>query len=696
MECTHMKPHRIFSLLLAAALLISYGFPAYADDENEMLSEEAPAPGPVSVSANQPEELPAENSGKDSEREQPSVSENQSAEHSEKEPVSVSENWLEEPSGKTSGKEQASVSENQPEIRMPEERPGFSASIEHRFDGYIVKGCFREFFPDTILVQPQSSPDGEIWQDCEWMEWDLSCLGSEDADSLQALQNQICLYDKFEPLKSYLSGKLDRFYVRLHITRENGISYETQAAVIERGEPQPIPEGITYSAGFTPTMLTRETGASGGFVYCGKYQLTVNADASAADIAALLPDTLPIQVDLQSGRKPFADCTIDCPVTWKSLSLPALTAGGSVTLRDTAEEIVIPAGTVLSTPMGRFTLPAPLGIESSRWMTDEVVLVLNVISGDEKPTGVLAINNNELKMAFNLKPTGATAIRAYTLTVGDQKWTELTGLPLLEAVNAQPATANSGYVDILRSDQEPYRSYLAAEFAGEEPKPFLIGLIIEGGVYDGCQLILACPDTYELPPDLVVGGSGGNEGNAGSGNRDDSTEDGQRPNLPKPRSEKAKEEESQTDIPATPTDSAGTPNGSADNTPAIGSRPRTDAAETAADIVKKPQTAAETKRQAGASKVSPDGSAERRTDSDAKPSANLQEVPGSDQGTLPADSAEAPASGGGEPLTDAPALSADTGTAGRTVLFFAAAAVIAAYIAITAVKTISSRKAARP
>ena len=80
-------------------------------------------------------------------------------------------------------------------------------------------------------------------------------------------------------------------------------------------------------------------------------------------------------------------------------------------------------------------------------------------------------------------------------------------------MDTQPSTINSGYTFILACDQEPYRSYLNAEASGENPSPFLIGLQIEGGIYHGCQLILAYPDTYDFPPDLRIGGSGGNHGN---------------------------------------------------------------------------------------------------------------------------------------------------------------------------------------
>lgn len=485
-----MKLHRIFPLLTAAMLIMSYAFPVItvmactvSENSADILSEADSAP------------------------EAESVSENHSADFSNEDTVQELAN-----------------------IPLPATAPGFTATLEHCSDGYIVKGHFSEFLPDTTFVQPQSSSDGDSWQNCG-VEWNLRSLGDEDPDSRYALENQICLYETFEPLKSYLDGSQNRFWLRLLITRENGVTYETQAAVIERGESEQVPDDITCSASFAPTMLFRETNSAGGFVYCGRYQLTVNESSSKEEIAAILPDTVPVQVELCKGKKPFADCIIDCPVTWKSLSLPSLSAKESVILRDAAEEIVIPAGTLLSTPMGSFTLGEPLDIGQGSWLTDEVVLVLNVISGGEAPTGVLAINNNELKMAFDLKPTGATSIRTFTLAEGGTEWTEIPGLPLLDAINAQPSTASSGYTDILGSSEEPYRSYLDAEFSQKEPQPFLVGFKIEGGVYDGCQLILACPDTYDLPPDLVVNGSGGNEGNAGSDNRDDSTEEGQRPNL---------------------------------------------------------------------------------------------------------------------------------------------------------------------
>lgn len=611
-----MKLPRILAWLLASVLITSYTFPPMAvhantlsempennSDASDVLTDENSSPETDSVIENY-DDVPTDedstqetdsvvenyddvSTDEDSTQETDSVIENDSDEMSDEDTTqnmdsvidsmpdsgSVSENHCSDSPETASAAEDAAADSETAVLSdrlLPEEKPPFSASITHQFDGYAVKGHFADFLPDTTFVQPQSSLDGDHWQDCG-VDWRLSFLGDEDPDALHSLQNQICLYDRFEPLKSYLAGDLDSFYLRLRITRENGVTYETQAALIERGAPTPVPEEITCTAGFASSMLFREVNSSGAYTYCGRYQLTVNASAAPEDITALLPDTLPVQVELRKGKKAYAECIIDCPVTWKTVSLPVLTAGTSVTLRDAAEEIVIPAGTVLSTPTGTFTLDAPLGIEQGWWMTDEVILVLNVVPEDGNPTGVLSLSDAALQMAFDLKPTGATAIRAYILNEGDAEWTELSGLPLLDAVNAQPTTANSGYTTILNGDEEPYRSYLAAKFAKEDPHPFFVGLKIEGGVYDGRQLILACPDTYDLPPDLLVNGSGGNEGNAGVGNRDDSTAEGQRPNLPHEETKKPSEQQpdslpnatggsgnSQADLTGIPADIPGT------------------------------------------------------------------------------------------------------------------------------------------
>lgn len=403
--------------------------------------------------------------------------------------------------------------------------PDFHARIEYSHQGYVVIGTFTDFPADIRDIRPLYSLDGKTWKVCG-NNWDLHWLGNKEA--LTKLQNQTCLYSSNEPLKSYLEGKSDRFFLKLRLTMGNGGHSETKAATIERGTPQPLPEDLNAVATFAPSLSVCQRRP---FLYYGKYQITVRADSTSDEISALLPDTLPVEVQLQKGIDHVTEGIIDCPVRWKPLTLSRLTAGESITIPDAAEEIVIPANTMLHTPLGIYQLKKSLRIHQYG-LTDEVRLVLNVVAEDAKPTGVLTAENTGLELAFDHKASGATAIHAYSWSEGDSKWTKIHGCSLLEAVNAQPSTKNSGYTPILRNDQEPYHSYLAAKAAGHTPAPFLIALKIEGGVYDGRELILSWPDTYELPLQLpALSGSGGNECNAGSDSTASSTSGGQRPSL---------------------------------------------------------------------------------------------------------------------------------------------------------------------
>lgn len=520
-----MKKHDKFAAALAALFFLTNSFPVFAAGI-EMPPEETVT---VSEDALLPDELPDETPLQES------------ADVEAEEPASLSDNALASELSIEESKESA-----EPDMPLSDEAPIFCANIEYSWEGYVVKGTFTEFPDNLTHIHILYSLDGDIWQECQ-EEWDLKLLGTEDPGDLSQLQTQICLYDSFEPLKSYLEGSLDRFYLKLRLTLKDGHTYESQTAVIDRGETQPVPEGITLSASFAPSMRVLERNP---FKYYGRYQITVSPTATPEDIIAFLPDTLPIQIDLQQGIDFFAGAIIDCPVTWKSLSLPPLIAGESVTITDVAEEIVVPGGTMLRTPLGVFRLDEPLAVNQDM-LSDEVRLVLNVTAGDGNPTGVLSCEYTGLEAAFDLKPTGATAIHAYAYSDQETGWVELPDLRLLDEVNSQPSTANSGYALVLRNDQEPYRSYLAAEAAGNTPTPFIICLKIEGGVYNGRQLVLTWPGTYELPLDLPeVGGTGGNENNAGSDNKGDSTEEGRRPNLPQKPEENLKSK---------PSDSAQTP-----------------------------------------------------------------------------------------------------------------------------------------
>lgn len=439
--------------------------------------------------------------------------------------------------------------QEQEAVTKGKEPLAFHAGIEYSPQGYLVMGTFTEFPPDITQIQPLSSQNNKSYQECD-VTWDLQMI---EAFNVAETKRLTCLHSNFEPLKSYLEGSLDHFYLKLHLTDKNGILYETQSVLIDRGAPQPLPEEITASAIFASNVRVRETKP---FRYYGRYQITVKETATPKEITTVLPDTLPVEVHFMKKGNAYATGIIDCPVTWKTLSLPSLIAKESVTIEDAAEEIIVPAGTLVHTPVGIFRLTKPLNVGDDIFATDEVRLVLNVVSKDEKPTGVLSAEWDGLELVFHQKPTGATSIQVYTISENGKKWTKLPkrcGLALLDAVNAQPSTTNSGYALVLNKEQEPYRSYLAAQTAGEQPTPFFVGLKIKGGVYDGQQLILAWPNNYELPLQLPkLGGAGGNESNAGAANKGDSTSEGQRPNLPQNTDTKKEEQTSNLSSNQTP------------------------------------------------------------------------------------------------------------------------------------------------
>lgn len=491
-----MKIQLQLATALAALLIVSNTFPVFATDADRLPEAAASSQNNILISDNTtPEAWETVTSGDPS-------------------PLSGGTSEQKPPVAGTEGAD----------MIVPGEAPMFSAHIEYSPQGYVAIGTFTEFLSDTSLIQPLYSLDGETWHVCQTT-WSLQWLDSESTENRKYLENQKCLFDTHEPLAGYLAGQLDRFYLKLQITLENGITYETRAAVIDRGNPQPLPEEFTPVADFVPAMRIRQWIP---FKSYGQYQITINANATPEDMSALLPDTLPIEIQLYTGIDFVTNAIVDCPVTWKPLSLSRLTAGESVTIEGAAEKIIVPAGALLNTPNGVFQLNEPLNIDH-----DEIRLVLNVVAENAEPTGALACEINGLQLAFHLKPTGATTIRAYTLPEGESDWVELPDPLLPEEVNAPSSTANSTYTLILRNTSEPYQSYLAAQNAGAEPAPFYVKLEIEGGIYDGRQLILAWPDTYELSTGLpALNGSGGNECNAGSDNKNDSTSEGQRPGLP--------------------------------------------------------------------------------------------------------------------------------------------------------------------
>lgn len=342
----------------------------------------------------------------------------------------------------------------------------FSASVEFSPQGYVVVGTLAELPSDICSIQPLASTDGESWQVCP-RNWNLLRWDSQDPEVLEKLRTQPCLNDIDEPFRSYLAGELDRFYVKLRLTGEDGDVRETEAAVIERGEPQSLPEELTPVAALDRSMLIREWVPS--YREYGVYQLTVGEDAVGEDAAAYLPESLPVWIELYRGIDFVGGGTIDCPVVWKPMTIPEPAAGESVILSDAAEEMVVPEGTLLNTPIGIYRLEEPLYIASSGQFphSDEIRLILDITAEQE------------------------------------------------DSGEPDPEEPDSGEPQTTENNVQP----------------------------NG--------DGSANRPDQ--GGAGGNEGNAGTDNRGDSTEGGQRSNLPEEPASTGEVPKEENQVPASET-----------------------------------------------------------------------------------------------------------------------------------------------
>ncbi len=421
----------------------------------------------------------------------------------------------------------------------PEVPPDFTAIIDPTEQGYLLKGKFTDFLPNTVRVRPLYSLDGENYQVIcqeEPYDWQLDKLGAENESELSRLHNQICAASSVEPLKSYLDGEINMFYTKLQITLEDGVSYYTKTFEIARGTPRPLPDNAQVYALFPSSMRVIDRSVRPFYTY-GKYQIVVREDAKIEEIYSVLPKTVPVEIQIALEGTSSAPITgvVQAGVVWKALPDLHLTAGETFTITDAAEDLLIFAGTQVHTPLGVYVLANDLRFDQI-FAHDEIRLIVNVIGKDEKPEVSLSgslvedasSNQLPLSLSFSLKPSGATAIEAYSYAEGDTSWTKLCNLLTIRAVDANQSQQLYGYVDILQPADTPYQAYLQGKSSG-----FLIALTIKGGVYDGKAVILSWPGEYNPPAKIPeIGGSGGNENNAGNGGDGSGGNGGQRPDLP--------------------------------------------------------------------------------------------------------------------------------------------------------------------
>lgn len=433
---------------------------------------------------------------------------------------------------------------------VPDEPPAFETELFSGTEGTVLLGKFTAFTPEIKSMQVFYSLDGTDYHPVLWREdlpdmpqfWDLSILAQHEG--VNSLFRQTCFQPHMEPLASYLDKDKDvnQFFVRLSITTWAGETYDSQVSHVRRDVVE-TPLFSKAEVSWPGTVLGRDD-----FPFFGKVCVTAREGMTAGELEALLPETLPITIELKkdSSPTPVDRGVLSYPVEWTLPKPLALTAGEKpVVFRNAATPPVIPPGQTVQLEKGTYTLPEGGFFETS-YMSDEVRLSVTVLPEGVGPdirlygeTEPCDFDSIDLMMALWEKPSGATAIRYFYCREGMEEWVEAAGELLTQApVNATPNTHPSERYTLFIPEQSPYREFLAGESDG-----FVVGIEVEGGVFDGALATAQWPVEYEMPPHIPdFNGSGGNENNVGGGDGgpdgDSSTSGGQRPDLPdnrKPR-----------------------------------------------------------------------------------------------------------------------------------------------------------------
>lgn len=408
----------------------------------------------------------------------------------------------------------------------PQELPGFSIKlIPFSGNGTQIRGYFSGYTSDMRDIQSYYSFDDlqydPIDPDIVWAPPSTLPEGSVPSNTIAISTNS--------PLREYLAGEQDTFFIRLHYQTDSGAGVSQTAKFTRPTQVVPLPEDMTLYALYPSSIRT---------FYKAQYHLTLREGATVAGCRALLPDTLPIELQLMDAEGDLlAKTTVDCAVEW---ALPESLPEGDVAISAAVQSITPPGGMVLETVDALYavdTLPPP---------SIPLTLKINRVGSEDRATPALycaadGSNNypaDSLYLNLPLKPSGAQAILPSYSLDGGSTWTAMPDLlSYNEPVDAYPKNPDYRYALLFSPEQSPYREYLSGGLDG-----FLIQLDIVGGTFAGQSETAAWPLDYQYqPPSMDNGdnGSGGNGGNIGSDQTDGNSGEngGQRPHLPVPQPE---------------------------------------------------------------------------------------------------------------------------------------------------------------
>lgn len=332
-----------------------------------------------------------------------------------------------------------------------------------------------------------------------------------------------------EPLASYKAGDVDEFWLYVEI---EGSSYTGRSQVCNLVREAEAQQEIKVATLPAATIRTANT-----YRMHLRCNVTVREGCTDDALAALLPAALPIEIVLTDEKEQqLARQLMDYPL----ILLPGRTAriippSGEVVIRAPGADYPIEQ-------LPPVTLPTDVNDEFIEPPLDLIINTIPANEKAAPQLGISynnTLGGEALSFSLPHKPSGAKSIVAEYSQDGGASWltVERAGgndlVTLGYPPDMVPKQADYGAPLFFDSDKTPMKEYLEDNSRG-----FLVRLKIDGGVYDGISEAVPWPGDYKFDPPLTINpapgdGGDGNRGDVGSDDDGDSAgSGGQRPDLP--------------------------------------------------------------------------------------------------------------------------------------------------------------------
>ncbi|MEG1779260.1 MAG: hypothetical protein RR263_04100, partial [Oscillospiraceae bacterium] len=284
----------------------------------------------------------------------------------------------------------------------------FTVELCQSFEGYSIKGTLKDISTDMVSIIPCYSFDGENYIPEEYNKWEI----------YTDMQTQQCFWESDIPLKEFLDKKENSIYFKLKITYEDNTVVWTQANSIVRDLTiKPLPDDYLVQAWYdSPIRIIKYSSPP---EICGQYNFTVSDTATTEDLMALLPEQIPIELQISQSSQSISSEVVEYTAKWQANDIvlndkTAEIATNEITLSD---EITVYIGT---------NLYRIQDVDSILFNASELRATFNRISSDTPSEVLLSTDGfNGVKATLPLKPTSATSIIPEYSLDGGTNWIAL-------------------------------------------------------------------------------------------------------------------------------------------------------------------------------------------------------------------------------------------------------------------------------